>query len=129
LGEVEGTVTLDKKPLGGVFVQFVPEAEKAGAAIPSTATSDVAGRFVLTWDKGGLPGAAVGKHRVLVTDPNAGGGDPNEDALNPSASKGKVRATSRNPPIPQAYSELRATPLRLEVRAGKQVIELPLKSR
>lgn len=60
---VSGTVTRDGQPLVGADVMFLPER---GA--PSSGKTDASGHFTLTFNDG-RPGAAPGKHQVLITVP------------------------------------------------------------
>ena len=68
LGEVEGTVTLDGAPLPDVEVVFVPDPARGNAGNNATALTDARGHYRLRSPKEGRDGAAVGAHRVVVTD-------------------------------------------------------------
>jgi hypothetical protein len=67
LAEVEGTVTLDGKPLENVRVEFLPDPERQTTGPRSTGVTDAQGRFRLVCENQ-QSGAVVGTHRVLVTD-------------------------------------------------------------
>jgi hypothetical protein len=126
LAEVEGTVTLDGKPLEGAEVQFVPEPGKAVIAPRSTGRTNEQGQFKLVCDDG-RSGAMLGEHRVAVMDLKAYGDTP------PSVEKGARYESADALPQPkfrfgQIYSDLTRTPLRKEVKAGKQTIDVELKS-
>src|SRR5689334_22974691 len=69
LVEVQGVVLLNGQPLPQAQVEFVPDLEDFGAQLNSTGVTDDQGRFTLTCMLKNEPGAVVGKHRVLVTDP------------------------------------------------------------
>lgn len=114
-GDVEGTITLHGKPLAGVQVVFSPAiGDSSGAR--AVGTTDEHGRFQLHGDRG-EPGAPIGTHAVVVTDPRSlrmpgGGGDKN---VRPPASR-----------VPVQYTSFANTPLRAEVRAGSQTVNLEL---
>src|SRR4051812_10137920 len=69
LTEVDGTVFLDGKPLPNAAIEFVPELTQFGAEMNSHAITDDQGHYKLVCAFKEQPGAAVAKHRVLVTDP------------------------------------------------------------
>jgi hypothetical protein len=65
---VTGTVTLDGKPLPGVTVAFLPQAEGANPGLVGRATTDGSGRYTLAGSDGPA-GAVVGTNRVIVLSP------------------------------------------------------------
>ncbi len=65
LGDVNGIVTLDGKPLAKAEIIFQHEKKRF-----SRAETDENGRYTLTYTRGET-GAAVGKHRVVITAKNA----------------------------------------------------------
>lgn len=104
-GHVEGTVTLDGKPVLGARVEFEPENGS-----PSYGVTDAEGRYRLqfTHDQ---PGALVGKHRVRIWT-----GGTTTDI------KGQeVRVEER---LPRQYN--RETVLRAEVKPGKNILDFSL---
>lgn len=136
-GSVEGTVTLDGKPLTKAEVVFLPDPDKGSSGPRSTAFTDEEGRYRLATDKG-RTGAPLGLHRVCINDLLAASkgpvpGLPSED----SDTKG---VAGFQPPVPGGagtpkgrfsadYSNSFKTPFRdIEVKEGSQVIDLPLKS-
>lgn len=60
---VQGTVTLDGKPLDNILVEFWPENGPK-----SFAETDSQGRFALKTEDGVKDGAAVGSHTVTLKD-------------------------------------------------------------
>ncbi len=62
LGLVEGTVTLDGRPLPAAIVVFTPDAQGRS----STAVTDTGGHYALTFLRD-IPGANVGTHTVRIT--------------------------------------------------------------
>ena len=71
LGLVEGTVTIDGRPLAGATVVFQPKA--GGHA--SRGTTDDAGRYQLVYIRD-IKGALIGSHTVMIYA--ASEGDPKE---------------------------------------------------
>lgn len=63
---VSGTITLDGAPLSGATVAFVPQGTSLRLGRPSTGETDAAGRYRLE-SLGGVDGAVVGEHIVLIT--------------------------------------------------------------
>jgi len=102
LGTVTGVVTLDGKPLADANVAFAPEHGRT-----SIARTDAAGRYELYYD-GPHKGAAVGRHRVIIT------ATPSMDEANPIL-------------VPARYNA--QTTLTAEVKAGKNTFDFALKSK
>ena len=63
LGEVTGTVTLDGKPLPGVWVGFAPTEGRSSMGL-----TDAEGHYKLDYLHD-TPGAKVGTHKVTITSP------------------------------------------------------------
>ena len=123
--EVEGTVLLDNKPLPNAQVQFVPQLERFGAEMNSTAVTDENGHFRLICNYQQQPGAVVGKHWVLVTEAPT----PEEYRRQDGDSQAKYAryvAGLKNRPIPENYSTVGKTPLVLEVTADKKEYNLTM---
>ena len=111
LGEVEGVVTLDDKPLDTVVVHFLPDLTKGAKGPQSSAVTDANGRYRLKCADS-RDGAAIGWHKVLVEDPGEGNYDPNAAVL---------PATVR---ISHVYKLPTTSPLAFEVKEGKQTIDI-----
>jgi hypothetical protein len=107
LAGVEGIVRINGQPAPHVAVKFMPDLGKGNQGQFSEATTDEEGRYRLVCYKQG-PGAAVGWHKVLLSD---------VDALNQRLPGDKHR-------IAVKYSQLDRTPLEFEVKPGKQTINL-----
>jgi len=105
--EVEGKVTLDGAKLAGVVVTFYPVSESDVARPISNGTSDDAGAYRLNAPDG-KAGAAVGKCRVVVSRPMRGRSEETEE------------------PLPVRYTVASDTPLVVDVKSGKNVINLDL---
>jgi hypothetical protein len=110
--EVEGTVTLNNKPLAGAIVRFYPVSEKKEQLPYSSAMTDDAGFYTLTHGNN-RPGALVGHHRVVVTWPSR---DRRGDKPAPTLQ------------IPSQYTIVNDdNPLKFEVKPGeRQTINLTL---
>jgi len=69
LAEVKGVVLLDGEPLPEVRVSFLPDPEAEVIGGPGIGITDSAGRFTLHYrgDKS-IPGAVIGKNRVVLID-------------------------------------------------------------
>jgi hypothetical protein len=114
MGDVQGTVTQNGKPLNRIQVEFWPE----GDGPRSVAVTDDQGRYTLTTDDGKRKGAVIGSHRVLLREAYDLVGREAEDM---DLSKGKkVR-------IPKDYSNSATTPLKKQVVAGSNDFPLEVK--
>jgi hypothetical protein len=114
-GEVEGQVTLGKKPLAGVMVTFYPDNEGPKQLPYATGTTDADGRYKLATPSG-VRGALVGKNRVVINWPL------------PERREDGARQPPPGPPIPIQYTQVTKTPIVVEVKpGGPQPIDLPLK--
>ncbi len=113
--EVEGTVTLEGKPLCGVRVFFYPDTE---GEMPSYAfaTTDAAGHYSLKLVNG-KPGAVVGMNRVVVNWP-----PPERSNMDPPP------PPPPRPAIPARYTVAMDTREIQEVKPGvRQTIDIDLK--
>ena len=98
---VEGTVTLDGKPLPNASVVFVPENGR-----PAGATTDSQGHYVLTFTEG-RQGAMLGKHKVRIST-----------ASDPSETPDGEPIPGTPETIPMKYNA--QTELEFTVEAGKK---------
>jgi hypothetical protein len=110
-GEVEGKVTLDKKPLAGVKVAFYPDSDGNEQLPYATGLTDASGMYTLAL-RDGKRGALIGRNRVVVNWPPRDRGSPEP-----------VHAT---PAIPVRFTVADQSPLVVEVKEGKQTINLEL---
>jgi hypothetical protein len=115
--EVSGKVTMNKKPLAGVFVQFYPLSDAKEQLPFATAKTDAQGNYTLMHD-GDKPGALVGLNRVVVKWPSRdmrGEGRDGKPLPSPS------------PAIPVRYTVVTESKLDFEVKAGPpQIIDIRL---
>jgi hypothetical protein len=125
--EVEGTVTLDGKPLPDVEIVFVPAAARGNNA---NAYTDAQGRYKLQTARDRKDGTAPGRFQVTIIDllavPDVSslGGAPGSSQSVPNAERPKV---SR---VPVAYSYPDRTPFQgVEVKPGKQTQNFDVKTR
>jgi hypothetical protein len=131
--DVEGVVTLDGRPLDGVEVVFVPDADKGHNGPRASAFTDNQGRFQLHSDKVNKGGAVVGLHRVYIRDvtyiaavglPAMRGSRPPAELAPPDAQPEKAKRSR----VPPAYSSPAETPLHVEVKPGRQTHNIEIKS-
>jgi hypothetical protein len=131
LAPVEGTVLKDGRPLRGMEVVFLPDADMQGPR--SSGITDEAGHFRLRTDHGD-DGAAVGSHRVCIYDTSRVPlplGRLSKKAANakevPKEGMPLQKAASASARVPPRYGRPNETPLRVEVQPGPQVIDLEVK--
>lgn len=116
---VQGTVTLDGAPLGGVSVQFIPQEDKGRSA---TGTTDAAGNYTLSTFQTG-DGAIPGLYKVIVVRPIS-----DEQALSEKGLPDASPPAPSGPEIPSKYSDPKQTELTTTVSSGSNTIPLELKS-
>jgi hypothetical protein len=129
-GEVEGTITLDGKPLDEAEVTFVPDSLKGNTGNNASAITDEQGRYRLRTERDRADGAILGPHRVIIVDlpvipdlSHIGGAAPMPVGQVAKAGKPKARR------FPARYESLEQTPLKaIEVKAGKQTLDFDVKS-
>lgn len=117
--KVEGTVTLDGKPLEGAVVAFVPVSEGLRQAVGTTGSD---GSFRLTTFNFG-DGALPGEYKITITKQQESAGlDVSEDSMR-QGSKGAVEMMKKmsmkkaKPPkpksvLPATYNDVAKTPLK-----------------
>ena len=125
--EVEGTVTLDQKPLSQAQVVFVPDIAKGNTGNNAYAYTDDNGHYHLRADRDDRSGTVLGPHRVyfvdLTTVPNLLNlpALPGEQAR-PAGPGAKLR-------FRRIYADLLETPFKdIDVKSGHQSIDFELKS-
>ncbi|HEX4612202.1 MAG TPA: carboxypeptidase-like regulatory domain-containing protein [Urbifossiella sp.] len=118
---VEGVVLLNGQPLPNAQVMFTPTAPGLPAGAVASATTDDAGRFVLT--TGGKTGAVPGEHLVTVAE----GPVPEELRGEQDQEKAaKARAGLKNRPIPPRYGTATKSDLRVTVTKDQKEYKVEL---
>ena len=113
---VEGVVKIGNTPAGNLLIQFSPSSWPDGVPmLTASAVSDANGKFVLKCSNG-EPGAALGKHKVVVIDNNLSDDD---DAPKP----GRKAIVSRVSPV---YNSAATSSVEIEVSKDKAAYEILL---
>jgi hypothetical protein len=112
---VEGTVKLDGVAVPNVMIKFVPSDDDAQGPSSSGYTDDK-GHYQLTCENNKL-GAVIAKHNVLVLQGRNASGSGEESNAGPTKA---ILA------IPNAYTIVSKTPLKIEVTADKHTYDLDL---
>ena len=100
VGQVEGTVLVDGKPVAGLKVFYYPPEGR-----PSRTVTDSAGHYKLKW-KPDVGGALVGQHKVVIST---------------------ITEQDRVERLPARYNS--ATELTADVQAGNNEIDFSLDSK
>jgi hypothetical protein len=103
---VEGTLTLDNTPMGGVIITFLPQSDGETPAPSSSGTTDDDGHFKLSIDAN-RPGAVIGKHKVMLSR-----GRPADPAKGQKDVPSEFKDTR---PVPAVYKPQPVATVRLEV--------------
>lgn len=118
-GEVEGTVTLDGKPVKGVVISFIPDYDAGANGLSAQGTTDSEGHYKLHSMSKAQKGVFIGKHLVVCETPKLA-----------FPSDGKYpNHLAKSDDLPARYRSPDKTPLRFEVKEGKQTIDIPLTSK
>jgi hypothetical protein len=112
LTPVEGTVTLDGKPLAGAGVLFQPE----GGGRPATGITDAEGKFTLTTLEQG-DGAHVGMNQVSVTK---------EEIVAPKRKLEEGEWEAMKLATPAKYASPNTSGLTVNVQPGMEPVKLEL---
>jgi hypothetical protein len=109
---VSGIVTIDGKPAAGILVQYNPDFNTGGKVVASSGVTGADGRYTLKTDAG-LPGALIGKHKIVLIDNEFANGaeDANGNPIKPTK-----KLVNR---IPQQYLAAGSTPAEMIVSADK----------
>jgi hypothetical protein len=126
--DVEGTVTLNGRPLTDVEVVFMPDPDTGTFGPASSCYTDDKGRYQLRTHKG-QSGAVVGTHRVCIRDLTT---LPLPPLVNPEGELQRAGPRGAKPApkaarVPAVYTNSQDTPLRaVEVKAGEQTLNFQL---
>ena len=126
--EVEGTITLNGKPLPNVEVVFMSELTdaKGGANPASNGYTDEKGHYSLWCGQVDTQGAVVGIYRVCVNDIAAMPLPAMEYGDNPAAAKLHRPGPLR---VPSRYSSTAKTPFRdVKIASGKMSLNFDVKT-
>ncbi|QDU63920.1 hypothetical protein Pan216_48010 [Planctomycetes bacterium Pan216] len=115
LGRVEGTVTLDGKPLPAAEVTFKPIKGR-----PAQATTNEEGHYELVYGPG-KQGAMVGENKISVSTRKPPEQGETLDDGRPNPDKGVPEL------VPAKYNE--ETTLKRDVKPGSNTIDLELQSK
>jgi len=114
---VSGTITLDKKPLEGVEVNFYSQPENFLAS----GVTDASGKYTL------YQGAVAGENKVWVTKTQTSDADPSAMENNPELDPGMMEAASgsleptteaEDTGLPEKFSDSEETVLKFVVPDG-----------
>jgi hypothetical protein len=123
LGYVEGTVTMDGKPLANVVLTFQPDQAR-----PAYGRTNADGWYELVYTEGN-PGATIGMHSVRISSADADGGEEEnyeDDKEGGNYEDGDGDGKSRGEKIPQKYTQ--GGELTADVKAGDNVFDFALTS-
>jgi hypothetical protein len=116
---VSGTVTMNKKPLNKVRIEFWPEKDGP----KSSGVTDELGHYTLKTEDGKTPGAVVGSHRVILKDLLHYG----DKFLGRKAEDMPVLNKDAKQRFAKSYENPNETPLKKSVSAGEpNTIDLEL---
>ncbi|MEX0791508.1 MAG: Ig-like domain-containing protein [Pirellulaceae bacterium] len=119
LGQVNGTITLDGKPLSGIAVVFQPDNGR-----PAHGQTDAEGKYELTYIRQ-TRGTKIGHNRVEIA-PSEGEDDPAEDETDPDSLEVKRPVKSGKPGIPARYNT--KSELEVDVKPGENTFDFELSS-
>lgn len=115
---VQGTVTLDGKPIAEAVVTFAPQAEGE----PASGVTDADGKFTLKRREAN-DGVPVGAYAVTVVGVRTTGLKATSDGLSDIAAPGQVKEEWF---VPQKYAIRESSGLQAEVKPGMSPVELKL---
>lgn len=113
---VRGKVVYRKQPVAGAIVTFYG----AGSGMPASGETNAAGEFVLS-SYGKDDGAIPGEHTICVTKTTVASAPVVTDLDSPDYAKAQAAAnkTPSGSGLPAKYGDIRTTPLKERVEAGK----------
>ncbi|HVX11719.1 MAG TPA: hypothetical protein VHC22_11105 [Pirellulales bacterium] len=127
LGQVSGKVLLNGQPVGGVQVQFIPDAKNKEKLPTSLGATDAQGQYSLM-SSDGRSGAALGEHMIVLHDVQLPSGSRlvGRAEADAPATSSPATAVPGGPRLPKVYRQPATTPLRKTVHSGEQAIDLEL---
>jgi hypothetical protein len=118
-GQVSGVVRSGGRPLGNVLVIYLPDPDAGARGGRAVGRTDEVGRYDLK-GSGQKDGVPVGPYRVYF-----------EDLAEYEAPRSADGTVLKRPPVrvPPRYLDPLQSPVRQEVRAGPQVVDLDVSQR
>jgi len=125
---VEGTLRVNGEPLDNCLITFLPEPGQEVTGPHSTGLTDERGYYRLRLDDQ-REGASVGRHRVTVQDLLVSTGVRRRDhgAVDREMDETMPPPPMRRSRVSARYNSPEETPLREEVKPGRQVIDLDIR--
>jgi hypothetical protein len=121
---VEGSLSLQGRPLDNCLITFFPEPSQEADSPHSAGLTDRHGRYRLRCDNG-QEGAAIGWHRVTVQDLSVSTGVRRRDHGTVDLEMSETAPPPvRRSRVARRYTSPADTPLRKQVKPGHQVIDL-----
>jgi hypothetical protein len=118
---VQGTVTIDEKPLSGTVVTFIPSGATRGAG--GAGYTDTDGKYELRY-QAGQKGTAAGEYRVVLAKFVM----PDGSDLPPNSSVGPMDSPAKQV-LPIRYSDAEQTTLTASVAPAGGTVDFHLKSK
>jgi hypothetical protein len=118
---VQGTVTLDGKPVADAVVTFAPQGEGE----PAAGATNASGKFILQRREAG-DGVPPGSYAVTVVGVRTTGLQATSDGLSDITAAGQIKEEWF---VPQKYSIRESSGLQAEVKPGMPPVELKLTSK
>lgn len=127
---IDGTITLDGKPLEGASIALNPVSDETPDAKPAYGRSDSNGKFKITAANGGLEGrgTSIGKYKISVSKEISYSPYSDEETKERFA-KGEIVQAIFKSAIPKKYNNSENSGLTFEVIKGKNVLNIDLKSK
>lgn len=124
---VEGIVTLDGAPVAEALVRYVPVAADG---VSANGFTDASGKYTLTAGIGEKigQGAVAGEYKVLVNKYETSHSEDTGPKKDIGGGMPSTQIHSKNH-LPEKYDSIGTSGLTATVNAGKNVINLTLKSR
>lgn len=119
---VQGTVTLDDKPLESALVSFIPNGQTLGQG--GIAHTDANGQFKLATHDMKRKGVPVGDYKVIISKPLNPDGTP----FSATEEVGLMDSNARES-LPAIYSDFERTTLSASVQAEGAKLDFKLSSK
>jgi len=119
---------MNGEPLDNCLVTFLPEPGQEPAGLRATGLTDQRGHYRLRLDDQ-REGASVGWHRVIVQDLTVSTGVRRRDhgTVDEEMDETRPPPPARRSRVPAKYNSPEDTPLRRELKPGRQVVDLAIR--